>query len=127
MLEMLKAIDPEYFAGALVGLAMLGAITRNFILGWYEAYGKIKEVEKSPLTTAMSLSWDKDQIERFLQLMETIAECLEINATHTASIAKAQGIMSDKFQQTTQSKLDELLERLDNTERRQAQRSRTRD
>lgn len=107
MLGLFEGLTPELVAGAFVGFTMVGVIVRNALLGWYEANAKMKEGEKSmsPLINAMSISWDRNQIERALAALEGAAESLEL-------IAKAQSIMSDQFQQTTQSKLNELLEKL---------------
>lgn len=110
----LTSLNVEMIAGGVVGLSMLGVIIRNAIYGWVEARAKLKESEKNlaPIT-AMSVSWDRDQIERALQLFERMAEALELQCQHSEAIAEAQGILSDNFQQTTQSKLDDLLKKLD--------------
>ena len=115
MLDWLAGLNAELIAGGVVGISMLGVIIRNAILGWAEARTKLKEAEKSmtPLTTAMAVTWDRDQIERSLQLLERIAEALELSLKHSEAIAKAQGVLSDQFQQTTHMKLNELLEKLD--------------
>ena len=119
MLDLLTGLSPEIIASGIVGLVMAGIVARNAILGWYEANKKMKESDKahSSMATAVSIGWDKNQIERALQTLEKIAECLEAQTLATGSIAKAQGIMSDQFQQSTQSKLEHILERLEQAER----------
>lgn len=111
MLEWLAGLNAELIAGGIVGLSMVGVIVRNALMGWAEARTKLKETEKSltPLTAAMGMSWDRDQIERAIQALERIAEAHE-------SVAESQGILSDNFQQSTQSKLDELLEKLEHVQ-----------
>jgi hypothetical protein len=119
MLERLsQVLTPELIASGLVGLLLVGVAARNAILGWYEARKKIRESEKTstPFATALSLSWDKDQVERALQILERLAENMELQTKYSEAIARAQGILSDSFQQTTQSKLDHLLERIDHAE-----------
>ncbi len=115
MLAWLSGLNVELIAGGIVGLSMVGVVARNVIIGWAEARNKLKETEKSSvsLTTAMSISWDKDQIERAISAVERLAESHEVQLKYSEAIAKAQGILSDNFQQTTHMKLNELLERLD--------------
>lgn len=108
MLDLFLGLNTELVAGALVGFTMLGVVIRNAIVGWREARTKLQESESSfkPLATAMAISWDRDQIERALQLLEAISESLE-------AISKSQGILSDQFQRSTQSKLNDLFEKLE--------------
>jgi len=109
---------------------MVGLIARNALFGWVEAKKKLSDNQSAveALTTAVSLTWDRNQIERALQLLESIAHSLESQARNTEAIAHSlesqarnteaiahsEGILSDSFQQSTQSKLDDLLHRLDN-------------
>lgn len=111
MLAWLAGLDVELIAGGVVGLSMVGVIARNAILGWAEAKNKIRDQERSiaPLTAALAVTWDRDQIERLLRHVESIGENMEI-------IAKSQSILSDQFQQSTQSKLNDLLEKLDDVQ-----------
>lgn len=108
----------ELIAGGVVGLSMVGLIARNALFGWVEAKKKLSDNQSAvgALTTAVSLTWDRNQIERALQLLESIAHSLENQARSTEAIAHSQGILSDSFQQSTQSKLDDLLQRLDNVQ-----------
>jgi uncharacterized protein YfkK (UPF0435 family) len=88
---------------------MAGVVARGAISGFLEARAKMRENEKLAAATPFSIAgavWDRDQVERFLQMVERIGECLEM-------IAKSQGIMSDNFQQSTQSKLNDLLEMIE--------------
>lgn len=116
MLEYLKALTPEVVAGGFLGLATLGVVVRNLILGWAEARTKMREAEKSsmsPFTAVMSVAWDKNQVERALVALENMGELMAIQTKHMELVSKAQGIMSDQFQQTTQMKLTDILERMD--------------
>lgn len=101
-------LDAELIAGGIVGLSMIGVIIRNALLGWADAKKRVVDNERAlaPLSAAMAVTWDRDQIERLLQITESIAENMEI-------IAKSQSILSDQFQQSTHSKLNDLLEKLD--------------
>ncbi len=116
-MDLFPGLTLELVASGIVGLVMAGIVARGAIMGFIEARAKMKETEKAaaagPTIAIASAIWDKDQVERFLQIMERIAEVTENSARHTEAIAKAQGILSDSFQQSTQSKLNELLERLD--------------
>lgn len=113
-------LTPELIASGLVGLVMSGIVARGAIMGFLEARAKMKESEKialtSPAVAIASAIWDKDQVERFLQYMEHIGEVLEMQAKYTEQIARAQGILSDNFQQSTQSKLNDLLDILEKKE-----------
>lgn len=119
-MDIFKGLTLELVASGIVGLVMAGIVARGAIMGFIEARTKMREAEKAaaanPYTAIASAIWDKDQIERFLQLIENIGEVLELQAKHTEAIAKAQGILSDSFQQTTQSRLNDILERLDQAE-----------
>lgn len=120
-MEFLRSLTPEMVAGALVGLATIGVVIRGLVLGWYQAQINIKANEKvttsaGPMATAISMSWDKDQVERALQALEQMAEALTIQLKYSEAIAKSQGILSDSFQHTTQEKLADILERLDHAE-----------
>lgn len=119
MLNLLSSLTAEVVASGIVGLIMLGVVARNVVSGWQEARKKMRESETSmnPLTTALSVSWDRDQIERALQALEDIAENLAQGAKASQEIAHAQGIMSDQFQQSTQSKLQDILKKLDQAEK----------
>lgn len=99
MLDLPKLLSPELIASGLIGLAMLGVVARNAIVGWAEARAKMKELERDPMVTAMGMAWDRDQMERIIVALETIAE--------------SQAIMSDNFQNTLQGKLADILERMD--------------
>lgn len=118
MLAWLSELNVELIAGGIVGLSMIGVVARNVIIGWAEARSKLREAEKTsgPLATAVALTWDKNQIERAIVAIERIAEAHEEQLKYSAVIAKAQGILSDNFQQTTHMKLNELLEKLDDAE-----------
>lgn len=110
-------LTPELLASGLVGLVMTGIVARGAIMGFIEARAKMREHEKSivvnPTVSLASAVWDRDQVERFLQYIERIGEVLEMQANFTEAIAKSQGILSDSFQQSTQLKLNDLLEMLD--------------
>lgn len=108
MPELLKLLTPEVIASGLVGIIMAGVIARNVLLGYVEGRAKLKETEKSagPFMAAMGIGWDRDQTELVLQTLVRIAQALEL-------ISKSQ---IDKFQQTTQSKLEDILDRMDQAE-----------
>lgn len=116
-MDLFQGLTLELVASGIVGLVMAGIVARGAIMGFIEARAKMKEAEKAtaagPYAAIASAIWDKDQVERFLQTVERIAEVMELQAVHSEAIAKAQGILSDSFQQSTQSKLNELLEKLD--------------
>lgn len=118
MLELLKSLTPEAVTGIILGCTTLGIVTRSVFVGWTEARARLNSSAGSagPLASAIALTWDKDQVERALQALEAIAEAMDLQCKFTGAIAEAQGVMSDQFQQTTQSKLNELLDRLDTAE-----------
>jgi biopolymer transport protein ExbB/TolQ len=124
MLEILQSLNGEMIAGGIVGLVMIGVAARNAIIGWHEAMRKVKaaETNTAPMVAALSVSWDRDQIERALQLLEKIADAIAANARYSEQISNAQKILADQFQQTTHEKLEDILERLDHAEKAQASR-----
>lgn len=117
MLDSLPSLTLEILASGIVGLIMLGVVARNAMIGWLEASRKLKQNETTvgPIST-MGLAWDRDQVERALQLLERIGHGIEIQNKHSEAIAKAQGILSDNFQKTTHERLDDILKRLEETE-----------
>lgn len=122
MWDLLGSLSSEYIAGGIVGLLMLGVLIRNVIGGFREAMKKYNESQKAslgPIASAMSISWDRDQIERALQALETIAENSQEQTRYMSAVSKAQGIMSDRFQTNTQDRLQDILTRLDVAEKNQ--------
>lgn len=128
MQKLLEDLSLEVIGSGLVGLIMVGVVSRNAILGFIEARSKMKDHEKNiqPFAAAMGLSWDRDQIERALQLLERISEVLELQAKHMEVVGRSQAILSDQFQQSTQSRLSEILGRLEEAEMQQHPRPRPR-
>lgn len=125
----LSGLTPELIASGLVGIVMAGIVARGAITGFIEARAKMREHEKVVSSNPFAVTgaiWDRDQIERFLQYIERIGEVLEMQARYTEMIAKSQGILSDSYQQSTQSKLNDLLEMLEKTEAKPKPRQRTR-
>lgn len=123
MLESLMNLNAEVVAGGIVGFVMLGVVIRNVIIGWREAMRTTQTARPAAMTQAFAVSWDRDQIERALQTLERIAEGISMNAKASEGISRAQAILADQFQQSTQEKLEHILERLDEAERnRQASR-----
>jgi hypothetical protein len=98
----LQSLTAEIIAGGLVGFIMLGVVIRNVLIGWREATNNSKGGNSHAMTTALSVSWDRDQIDRALEYLETIA--------------KSQSVLADRFQHTTHSRLDELMDKLDHIE-----------
>ncbi len=127
----LSGLTPELIASGLVGIIMAGIVARGAIMGFIEARSKMKEHEKNIVSSSNPFAvtgaiWDRDQIERFLQHIERIGEVLEMQARFTEMIAKSQNILSDSYQQSTQSKLNDLLEMLEKVESKPKPRPRPR-
>lgn len=66
----------------------------------------------NPMVTAVTMSWDADQKERLLQIMERIATANERQAASAAGIATAQNTMVDKRQHDMDVRIDTLLKLL---------------
>jgi len=113
-MELLRQLGVEWVAGAIVGLLTFGTIARSAIHGWIESRKKLKEMESNvgPMRTALSISWDRDQIERALQALESMAKS-------SAIVAAAQALLSDKERTDAKETMEEILERLSVAERTQ--------
>jgi hypothetical protein len=126
----LPELTPELIGSGLVGLVMSGIVARGAIMGFIDARSKMREHEKlgagNPFTSVAGALWDRDQMERLMQLLERIGEALEMQSRYTEMIAKSQSILSDSYQQSTQSKLNDLLEMLEKAESRPKPRPRAR-
>lgn len=104
--EIPTSLSIEYIASGLVGLVMLGLMAKRLIEGYAEARKHMASQSANPIIQAMANTWDKNQQERFLQLLERLVLAAEVQAKH-------QGALADRQQMDIQEKLDTLLERLD--------------
>lgn len=114
MLELQTTPTFELIASGLVGLTMIGVVARNAFLGWYDARSKIKESEKAfPLSALPHVTtWDQAHVERFLNTFEEISNTLKSQVKFIEVISRSQELRSDQFQQSTQSRLDDIIDKL---------------
>lgn len=102
---------------------ILQGLTGLFLLLWaFKEARKVKEetakalaaptTPKNPLVAAIGMGWDRDQLERLLQIGERMAAAQESQAAETAKIAKAQQALADQKQTDLQEKMEELLARM---------------
>lgn len=103
---------------------ILQGLTGLFILLWaFKEARKVKEetakalsgsaAQKNPMVAAIGMAWDRDQLERLLQLVERIAKAQEVQAAEVQKVAKAQEALANQQQIDLQEKIDALMGRLD--------------
>lgn len=71
----------------------------------------------NPMVAAVSMAWDRDMQERFLQLLERMAKATEEQASLQAKMAGSWAAMSDRQRETMEEKIERLLKALDYAER----------
>ena len=102
---------------------ILQGLTGLFILFWaFKEARKVKEetskaltaspAQKNPMVAAIGMAWDRDQLERLLQLVERIAKAQEVQAAEVQKVAKAQEALANQQQADLQDKIDRLMDRL---------------
>jgi len=103
------ALTPELFIQGIAAVFLILWAWRDAAKARRDA---AKAIAPNPMVAAMSMSWDRDQQERLLQIMERMAKALEAQAHYQKEIDKAQGIMVDQRQNEFSEKIDELLDRI---------------
>lgn len=101
-------LSVELLVQGLIGLLVLLWALKDAV----PAYRAMRAASKSadPMVAAMSISWDRDQQERLLQLMERIAKANEVQAERQTALADQQRVdLNDK--------IDVLMEELRRKER----------
>ncbi len=73
--------------------------------------------QPNPMVAAVSMAWDRDMQERFLQLMERMAKATEEQAALQKQMAGSWAAMSDRQRETMEEKIERLLKALDHAER----------
>ncbi len=105
MADSIQSLSVEYVVSGLVGLITIGLIAKQVFAGYLEANKHLSKQSTNPIIQAMASTWDRDQQERFLQLMERLVVAEEIQAKH-------QGSLADQRQQDMAEKIDQLLEHM---------------
>lgn len=91
MVDFLKQfITVDGIATALVGIVIVGMIFKKAFDGYIEARAKMQSQKSSPILTMTAAVWDRDQQEKFLELMGRIALALETQALHQGALASRQ-------------------------------------
>lgn len=111
-------LTPDIIGYGLAGLLIFGLIVRNFVKGWFEARSQASSIgsNTAAMVGAVSIQWDRDQREIFLQTMVRIAVAQEMQAKHQEGVAQAAAALADKHRQHTDNQLEQILERLDKAE-----------
>lgn len=71
----------------------------------------------NPMIAAVSMAWDRDMQERFLQLLERMAKAAEEQASLQGKMAGSWAAMSDRQREDLEEKIERLMKALDRTER----------
>lgn len=118
MAELPTSISLEAIASGIVGLLLAGGLIKRVLDGYIEAKKATKSSPAGAMITAMSVSWDRDQQERFLQIMESIDKSLATQAASQVSLANQQ-------QHDMQAQMAWLVDKLGSTPDPRVQRRRT--
>lgn len=76
----------------------------------------VAATQPNPMVAAISMSWDRDMQERFLQLIERMAKASEEQAALQAKMAGSWAAMSDRQREDLDEKIERLLKALDGAE-----------
>lgn len=81
-----------------------------------------EQLRPNPIVAGVSMAWDRDMQERFLQLMERMATAAEIQAKHQSDMAGSWETLADRQKLEMKERFDELLSKLDRVEARSTRR-----
>lgn len=104
----MQNLSIELIAGGLVGFFLFWKAVGQIAKGFQDASKTAKNIE--PIATAVSISWDRDQIERAIQGIEGIKLAL-------VEVAHIQKGLADQRTLNMDEKLDMLLEMIDKNEK----------
>jgi hypothetical protein len=107
MADLPSSLSLEAIASGIVGLLLAGGLIKRVIDGYIEAKRTTTSAATSPMLTAVALSWDRDQQERFMQIMEDIAQSLRRQADSQVALANQQ-------QHDMQAQISWLVDQLSN-------------
>lgn len=103
MADLATGISLDNLASGFIGIILLGMIIKKMFDGYVEARQKIKDQAHNPIFNAMAMTWDRDQQERFIQLIERMATASESQATSMEALVSRQ-------QQEMQNQINFLVE-----------------
>jgi ABC-type phosphate/phosphonate transport system substrate-binding protein len=78
----------------------------------------VTATQPNPMVAAVSMAWDRDMQERFLQLIERMAKASEEQASLQKQMAGSWSAMSDHQREDMNKKIERLLSALDDAEAR---------
>jgi ABC-type phosphate/phosphonate transport system substrate-binding protein len=78
----------------------------------------VTATQPNPMVAAVSMAWDRDMQERFLQLIERMAKASEEQALLQKQMAGSWSAMSDHQREDMNKKIERLLSALDDAEAR---------
>lgn len=105
---MLQQLSIEMVASGIVGLVLFGMMVKRAIEGYIDTRRHMNSSNpNNSMVTAMSVSWDRDQQERLLQMIERIADSLVRQADSQEQLVSRQ-------QHDMQTQLDYIVKRMDN-------------
>lgn len=110
-------LSRELVIQGLVGLFILLWAAKDAL----PTYRAMKASAQSPSSTntmvaAMSMSWDRDQQERLLQIMERIAHANELQAKNQTGMADTWSDMAEQQRRDMHERIDSLLKALERKE-----------
>ncbi len=108
-------IDSGLLVQGIVGILIAGWVARDALITYRATR---KTLQQNPVVTGVSMAWDRDQQERFLQLIERLAEASEQQAELQREMAGAWSSMSDRQREDMHTKIERLLKALDSVDKR---------
>jgi ABC-type phosphate/phosphonate transport system substrate-binding protein len=76
----------------------------------------VAATQPNPMVAAVSMAWDRDMQERFLQLIERMAKAAEEQAEFQKHMSGSWAAMSDHQRDDMNKKIERLLEALEDAE-----------
>jgi hypothetical protein len=76
----------------------------------------VAATQPNPMVAAVSMAWDRDMQERFLQLIERMAKAAEEQSAFQKQMSGSWAAMSDRQRDDMNAKIERLLEALDHVD-----------
>jgi hypothetical protein len=108
-------LSTELLVQGLAALFLLLWAGRNAVQARRDT---VAATQPNPMVAAVSMAWDRDMQERFLQLIERMAKASEEQASLQKQMAGSWSAMSDHQREDMNKKIERLLLALDDVEAR---------
>lgn len=106
-------IDNGLLVQGVVGILIAGWVARDALITYRATR---KTLQQNPVVTGVSMAWDRDQQERFLQLIERLVLAAEQQAQNQKAMSATWSGMADTKQQELNERIQQLMKTLERTE-----------